>query len=379
MAKKKTEQVNPGDAHVHLIYGEDDFLAHQAAEKIVNALCPPEEQALGMETLEGDSSNSDEAIGCIKRCIGALRTVGFFGGRKVVWLRGATFLGSGFRASEELKETIAQLKDEFVNGLSPDQFLVISATKIDKRGAFYKACNKVGAVQEFSIPERDYQARPLAEEKARALLTEKGIVMDGQTMERFLSKTGFDTRSIAQEVEKLSLYLGERKTVTPADVAIIVAASKDSATWDLVDAVADRNMALALQVLNQLLFQGDNAVAMIIAIENRFRELALFRDCIDLRILTVSSYGRGANLKWSDHPKVEELFSGMTPDPRKIHSFRAGLLAGQAKKYAAAELNERLDWLLNTHQQLVTTGLPGGVLLEILVIRMCGKAQRKVG
>ena len=62
MAKKKTEPINPESAQVHLIYGEDDFLAHQAAEKIVNALCPPEEQALGMETIEGDAANSDEAI-----------------------------------------------------------------------------------------------------------------------------------------------------------------------------------------------------------------------------------------------------------------------------------------------------------------------------
>ncbi|MFC1468081.1 DNA polymerase III subunit delta [Verrucomicrobiota bacterium] len=377
MAKKKTEQVNPEDAQVHLVFGEDDFLAHQAAEKIVNALCPPEEQALGMETLEGDSANSDEAINCIKRCIGALRTIGFFGGRKVVWLRGVTFLGSGFRASEELKEVIAQLKDEVANGLGPDQFLIISATKIDKRGAFYKACNKAGAVQEFAIPERDYQARPLAEEKARTLLTEKGIRMDGQTMERFLGKTGFDTRSIAQEVEKLSLYLGDRDSVTPEDVAMIVSASKDSATWDLVDAVAERNLPLALQVLNQLLFQGDNAVAMIIAIENRFRELALFRDCIDCRVLSVDAYGRRVNLKWSENPKVDQLLSGMTPVPRSIHSFRAGLLAGQAKKYAAAELNERLDWLLETHRQLVTTGLSGGVLLEILIVRMCAKKQRR--
>lgn len=377
MAKKKTAQVNPEDAQVHLIYGEDDFLAHQAAEKIVNALCPPEEQALGMETLEGDSANSDEAIDCIKRCIGALRTIGFFGGRKVVWLRGATFLGPRFNASEELKETIAQLKDEIANGLGPDQFLIISASKIDKRGAFYKACSKAGAVQEFSIPERDYQARPLAEEKARTLLTAKGIKMDGQTMERFLGKTGFDTRSIAQEVEKLSLYLGDRKSVTPEDVAIIVAASKDSATWDLVDAVAERNLPLALRVLNQLLFQGDNAVAMIIALENRFRELALFRDCMDVRVLRVESYGRGSKLHWSDNPKVDELLSGMSPDPRTIHPFRAGLISGQAKKYAAAELTERLDWLLETHRQLVTTGLPGGVLLEILIVRMCAKARRK--
>lgn len=377
MAKKKTEQVNPEDAQVHLIFGEDDFLAHQAAEKIVNALCPPEEQALGMETLEGDSVNSDEAIDCIKRCIGALRTVGFFGGRKVVWLRGVTFLSSAFRASEELKDVIALLKDEIANGLGPDQFLVISATKIDKRGAFYKACGKVGAVQEFAIPERDYQARPLAEEKARTLLSEKGIQMNGQTMERFLGKTGFDTRSIAQEVEKLSLYLGDRKSVTPEDVAVIVSASKDSATWDLVDAVAERNLSLALQVLNQLLFQGENAVAMIIALENRFRELALFRDCIDCRVVAVESYGRGSKLNWSQNPKVDELLSGMTPDPRTIHSFRAGLLAGQAQKYSATELNARLEWLLETHRKLVTSGLPGGVLLEILIVRMCGKNRRK--
>ena len=179
-----------------------------------------------------------------------------------------------------------------------------------------------------------------------------------------------------QDLEKLSLYLGDRKTVTADDITLIVIASKDSATWDLVDAVADRKPALALQVLNQLLFQGESGVAMIIALENRFRELSLFRDCLDTRVLRAESYGRGTNLIWSQQPAVEALFAGMSPDPRTIHAFRAGLLVEQAKKYSASELNDRLDWLLETHHQLVTTGLPPNILMELLVVRMCGKPKR---
>ncbi len=376
MAKKSTtpaKPVDPESSHLHLIFGEDDFLAHQAADKIVNALCPPAEQALGMEVIDSDVSNSDEAIQCIKQAIAGLRTLSFFGGRKVVWLRGVTFLNANFRSSEALKDAIAMLKDEITHSLGGDQFLVISANGVDKRGSFYKSCTKVGAVQEFAIPEKDYQARPAAEEKVRAQIAQLGIKMDGQIIERFLNKTGYDTRSIVQELEKLSLYLGDRKTVTAEDITLIVTASKDSATWDLVDAVADRKAALALQVLNQLLFQGESGVAMIIALENRFRELSLFRDCLDTRVLRAESYGRGANLNWSQNPAVETLLSGMSPDPRTIHVFRAGLLIEQAKKYSARELNDRLDWLLETHHQLVTTGLPPNILMELLVVRMCGK------
>ena len=134
MAKKNTspaKPIDPESSHLHLIFGEDDFLAHQAADKVVNALCPPAEQALGMEIIDADATNSDDAIQCIKQAISGLRTLSFFGGRKVVWLRGATFFGANFRSSDALKNTIALLKDELSNGLGDDQFLVISALGMD--------------------------------------------------------------------------------------------------------------------------------------------------------------------------------------------------------------------------------------------------------
>ena len=45
--------------------------------------------------------------------------------------------------NERVKRLLGELTKDLKAGLSPDQFLVISAPDVDKRTAFFKALNEV--------------------------------------------------------------------------------------------------------------------------------------------------------------------------------------------------------------------------------------------
>jgi hypothetical protein len=84
-------------------------------------------------------------------------TVGLFGGAKVVWLREASFfLRSPCPASlKQVKEAVARLTEEIKRGLLPGQRLLITAAKVHRGYAFYKACvRRPGAVVEYDLADK---------------------------------------------------------------------------------------------------------------------------------------------------------------------------------------------------------------------------------
>jgi DNA polymerase-3 subunit delta len=377
-AKKDAEKAPSGPVQVHMVFGEDEYMVSSTARQLVDELCPPADQAFGLETVDGGSGTVDEAIRAVNQCLDALQTVGFMGGRKVVWFKGVSFLSETIVGrSKDVKGALDKLTALLKSGLGPDQVLLISATKVDKRSAFYKTCQSVGRLQEFAMPERSYQAEKPAREKVAELLKASGFSFNDAVVHAFVERAGFDTRQIVMEVEKLRLYLGSRKDVKLEDIDAIVSRTRESEAWDFADAVAEGDLKKSLNILRQLLFQGESAVGLIISLERRFKELLILRECIDKRWLKLSGDDRWTKAFWSDEPGVDAKLSALAKDPRSTNPFRIGILAGQARKYSVDKLFRFQEWTLQTHEQLVSSRVPPNLLLEFLVIKLLGVGQTK--
>lgn len=360
---------------IYLIFGTDEYLVSDKARKLVDKLCPPEEQTLGLEIAEATVSNASEALDAVRKCLGSLQTLGFFGGHKVVWLRDANFLSASGKVSisNALKDELVILKDLIAKGLPENVFLVISAGKLDKRSALYRSCKKNAAMKEFNIPEKSYQMEPQARKWASGCFKQEGLKIGQSALHAFVERTGTDSRMIKSEVTKLKLYLGDRREVSNDDIREIVSSTAESVGWDLIDAVGGRNMKDAIQILRQLSFQGESAIGLLIALENRMEDLSVFRDALDRKLLSLQRSGRRVNVNWSKGPKADEILSSLPKDPRKQHWFRNSILARQADGFSSAELRRRLKWLVETHTKIVSSSVPPDILLELLVVRLIGR------
>lgn len=357
-----------------LIHGTDEYLVGSSARKAVNALCPESEQTLSLETVNGDVKTIDEAVVSLKTCIGALRTVGLFGGQKTVWLRDASFFKDAvISKNAAVKELLGKLTDDIKKGLPDSQHLIISAPGVDRRSAFFKACEAAGAVETYDLPEQDYKKKPFIRERAQALFTKAQCRIGAAALDLFLEKVGTDTRQLVSEAEKLTLYIGTRKEITTDDVKAITSSSAEAITWDFTDALGERRLNEALKILRQLLFQGESPVALLFAIENLYQNLMQYRAYIDQGWLKISSgYGAGA-VQWGNDPGMDRAFSQFSSDPREMHWFRTSKLGQQAKNYSAGELVRCQSRLVKTHEQIVSSGVPQEILLEMLVIKLVGK------
>ncbi|MCK5676541.1 MAG: hypothetical protein KAH99_05955, partial [Verrucomicrobia bacterium] len=229
-------------------------------------------------------------------------------------------------------------------------------------------------VEEYAIPERDYEARPVALQRAISLFKREGFSIDSAAADAFVEKTGFETRQIMNEVEKMVLYKGDDKGITIVDVQMITSASGEAIAWDFTDAIAERKLGDAIRIFRQLLFQKQTSIGLIIQIESLFQNLLRFKEYSDAGWLRLN----GNRIQWSNDPELDDYFSEMADDPRKMHWFRAGKFANQAMPYTARGLAARKRLVVDTHERMLSVGtIPHELLLETLLAKLCAPKPRQ--
>src|SRR6185369_884244 len=156
-----------------LICGEDEFAVKQRAKHLYLQWAE-ELGGIDHEIVDANVSNSGEALKTLSKLREALQTLPFFGSAKVVWLQNCNFLGDERAASTQaVTESLAELAKELKEFTWENLRLLISAGKVDKRKAFYKALDKLGTVETFagwSVDDRDWagQAEAWASKAIRA-------------------------------------------------------------------------------------------------------------------------------------------------------------------------------------------------------------------
>ncbi len=356
---------------VYLIFGDDEYFVAEKATKLVDSLVPAADRDFGLEIVDGAVELVDDAKRATENCLSALLTLGMFGGTKVVWFKNVSFFTDNKTGkSERVKTVVGKLADIIKQGLPDGITLVVSATKVNKRYAFYKACKANGELHEFSMPDKVYKVEENIAGKVKLFAAERGLKFLEPVKQEFLGKVGSDTRQIVCELDKLATYMGDRKDVTLDDVKNIVSSSKNSLAWDLADAFGARDLSQSLSVLRQLMFQKESPLGLIMALEGRIRDLMIYKEGVSRGWVKVSYNGAS----WDNVPGVvDQMFSDeYERDPRSGHPFRIGLLVKQADKFSRAELTNCNELAMAAHESLVSSSIPQPMILELMLIKMLG-------
>jgi DNA polymerase-3 subunit delta len=355
----------------YLIFGDDEYLVSAKAKALLSRLIPEGQEAWVQETVDGAADTVDAAREAIGQCEAALESLGLFGGERVIWLRDASFLStSGPGGSENVRGRVGDLAARVKAGLPDGICLVVTSPSVDKRSAFYKAFKANGELHEFSVPDKAYQAERQARERVRELSEKLGLKLGGREEEAILERVGTDTRQLANELEKLAVYLGKEARVTREAIDAVVCSSRTAIAWDLLDAFGEGDLKRAIAVMRQLLFQKESPIGIIMQVQSRIRDLLIYREGMDQGWLRVGGGGR-AEAQWGSVPAdAQRLFGELSKDPRKAHPFYAGKLAAQARRFRMSRLRRCQRVALEAHHQLVSSSQGPGMILEMALIRM---------
>jgi DNA polymerase III subunit delta len=221
--------------------------------------------------------------------------------------------------------------------------LVLEAESVDKRQKWVKRVAKIGQVIECAGPSRPAEVRRWIE----ARLAQRGMKPASGASSALFDLVGPDLDRLALEIEKLSLYVGERGELTVDDVGELVGQLRARAVYELCDAIGERRLANALRMVAELCDQGQPALALVGALANHFRKLLRARE---LRPLEASEVQRKLG----------------------IHPFAAEKLVEQARRFDLRRLKACLDAVRRTDFAL-KGGVPIGarLALERLVLAVC--------
>ena len=366
MARAKVKNAN---APVMLVCGEEDF-AVKARAKEVYQQWSDEIGGIDHETVDATAANSNEAQAAIAKLYLALDTLPFFGGGKAIWFKDCNFFGDDrTAASKGVTEALSDLSKKLKDFPWEDVRLLVSAGKVDKRKTLYKTLVKIGNVESFaglSLDDRDWTDK--AETIAFQRFRDCGKRVDPEALATLVANVGPNAGQLASEVEKISLYAGDREEVTLEDVELLSVKNKQAKAFALGDALGDRDLPRLLRTLDGELWEMQfdkkkSEIGMLYGLISKVRVMLFLKEMLSTGLLRAErDYSRFKGA-------LERVPRDRLPEDRRINPlsmnpyvlFRA---LPQAARYSRDELIHAMDLLLHCNRKLVSTSTEGALVMQ---------------
>jgi DNA polymerase-3 subunit delta len=374
----KTKSKTDASPKVYAVVGSDEAEVKHVAAELAEKLTPSGAGDFGLEMIDGAADNAEQAAARISSTIEALQTLPFFGSTKVVWLKNANFLGDDQKArSMAVQSALEQLSELLEAGFGSEVTFLLSATEVDKRRSFYRTLVKRAEVQVF---DRLDSGRAGWEEAAceivRSRAKKRKLPFDDKALDLFVLLTGGDTRQIDNELEKIDTFLGKDRAVNVEIVRELVPLSRAGIIFELSNALAARDLELALTLVRRLLDQGETAIGILLAaIVPTIRNLLLAKDLMEQHGI------RRPHSPFQFIAAMNRLPAKATEHlPRKkdgsINAYGLAIAAQRANQFDTNQLIEAMRACLEANVKLVTTQLDHELILTEVVVKLLGE---KVG
>jgi len=319
-------------APVYVVAGEQDLLRELAVGEIV-------EHGLGAEATPFNFERFDGEVAEAESVVLSANQLPMLGGGHVVVVRRA----------QKLLEKAGVLVD-YLDDPSPRTVLVLELSKTpDKRRKTWKALEKKTQVVSCETPPTS-ELEDWVEEQVKA----RKLRLDIPAIKYLVAEFGGDLRRLLNEIEKLSLYAGEEK-LDLETIATLLGRGKAQSIFKFVDAVGAGQAAKALRQLGRLLEEGEPPLRILALVDRLVGQLRVAHELQSAR-----QRGGGGSLA---------RVLGVPP-------YAAKSLGDAARRFDGASLERALRSLSETDRTLKSSAVPARLLLESLVISLCGGGGR---
>jgi DNA polymerase III subunit delta len=358
-----------------LVCGDDEFAVKQRAKQLYQQWCN-DLGGLDHESIDASVANSGEALKALARLREALLTLPFFGGSKVIWLRDCNFLGDERAATTQaVNEALAELAQELKAFSWQGVRLLISAGNVDKRKTFYKSIDKLGAVETFagwSMEDRDWAAT--AETWARREIHARNKEISDEALGELVSRVGPNVRLLANEIEKLTLYAGDRKEIQVGDVEAICIRNKFARAFALGDAFGDRDLPRLLRCLDEELWEmqfdkDKSEFGLLYGLTGKVRALLLLKELITEGWIKPPRDFAGFKAQLERIP-TDRLPEDRRFNPLSLNPYVLFKALPQVRNFSQAELIRALDLLLRCNRRFLSSNLDEALVLQQTLVQM---------
>ena len=271
----------------YVFVGDEVFFRKRCREAIVEHLVSPDLRDFSL--FEFDLGEID-----LTEVLDRARTPSLMAPFQVFFVRGVkTLFGRGSNESK-----LAAI-EEYCNSPNPDAVLIFVADHIsipadprrmeltdkERYERIRETMGQYCAVVELARVEEGDAVRWIGEYCAT-----REMKIDTDAARELVDALGGDMMMVSNELEKLILYVGEKKRVTLGDVETMVLAAKQRSLYELTDAISARDRVRALQMLDAILTTGEGdeaAIGHLYMLAKTFRQMLVIleRNVRDQRML----------------------------------------------------------------------------------------------
>jgi DNA polymerase III subunit delta len=273
-AEVKERKLRPA----YVLIGDEAFFRKRCREAILQYLVPPDLRDFAV--YEFDLGETD-----LHEVLDRARTPSLMAPFQVFFIRGVKALYGRGSHKEEFEAV-----EEYTKNPNPDALLVFIADHIsipadvrrmdmqdkDRYERIRETLGESCGIVELARVEESDAVRWVIDNGAA-----QGIKVEQDAARELVDALGGDMMMIANELEKLALYVGEKKRITLGDVETMVLAAKQRSLYELTDAISSRDRAKAIEVLDAILSSGDGddaAIGHLYMLAKTFRQMLVIAE-----------------------------------------------------------------------------------------------------
>lgn len=312
--------------------GPDENLIKEAIDSIINKSVDKSFMDLNLIRFDGTKVQFEDVLN-------ACETMPFLSDKKVVVIYRAEFLGE--KDDRESKKKFEELY-KYIGNLPPYCILVMYYVFTDDRekpSANMKKLEKV-----CSVIKADKLKGDKLYKKVAAAFEERGKSIDKVLLKFFCDNVENNMDIIKNEVDKLISYT-EGREITKKDVVELLPQMNDEDIFDLVDFLSQKRPERAIDILNELIFRGENLAGILYMIVRQFKLL----------------YGIKLGL---DEGKNKDILA----KELRLHPYICEKLIGQSRKFSISQVRACLKLCLETEKSLKSSSSDKKIEMEMLII-----------
>lgn len=233
-----------------------------------------------------------------------------------------------------------------------ENLLILSSTSLNTRSSLITwAKERKDVIIVGCYEERDTDIQ----ESAAQMLAQKGIRLDAASMQVLCSRLSPDRKINQNEIDKLAMFLADKKTATVDDIKKVVSDVAGANFEDLCYYTAGGDVQRASAMFVRLLNEGEEPATLVRQISYHFSKLL---DC-------VVAAESGSSL--------EDSLKNLRPP---LMFYRKNDFIKQLKMWNKERLLGALKMLYDCERDCKTTGMPAEQCASYMIMRLAGAAQK---
>ncbi|MCH4476573.1 DNA polymerase III subunit delta [Staphylococcus haemolyticus] len=269
-------------------------------------------------------------------------TMPFISEKKVIVVKNS-FMFTGEKVNKDITPNNEQVI-EFLEKYDGENLVIfeIYSNKLDERKKLTKTLkktSKLSKVEQMSEQEiKSWMQNQLHKNY-------KDIKQDALNL--FIELTGVNFNIVSQELDKISLFLGDRTTITKNDVSLIINRSLEQNVFLLTEFIQKNQKDKAIQLVRDLIIMKEEPIKLLALITSNYR------------------------LYYQSKILAQKGYSGQQiAKTINVHPYRVKLALNQVRHYELGQLLNIINNCAETDYKLKSSYMDKHLILELFILSL---------